>query len=507
MSRDGNGTFSLVAGNPVVTETVISSTTFNATLSDVGAALTQSVSKDGQTTMTANQNMGGFRHTNIDVATARNQYAAASQVQDSSFNYVNAVSGTDTITGTLSPAITAYATGLRLTLIPLNNNAGAATLALNGLAAKAIVKQNAAVLVAGDLVAGVPAELSYNGTTFTVLNPQRVETLGVTSNAQIGGTLTAGATTLASSTITGNETIGGNLTVTGTITVGTGGGTGGGIPETSIVDGALLARNAGNEAITGTWSFTINPTIAGQTNWHSGNDGNGSGLDADVVRGIAPATAATASTLAQRDVSADLFSRYLNTSAPNSENPSLSQFMVTNGSDNYLRKCSAASVVSQLSLVTQSAGFVQARVLQNSATSGYTQDGMYIGYANGSSGATHIYGGGSTTSNVTIDGSGNLVASGNVTASSDARLKTNIERIAGALDKVRALRGVTFHRTDLGIDQAGVIAQDVQAVLPLAVMEDERGFLAVSYGALTGLLIESINELAAEVELLRKVGT
>jgi hypothetical protein len=504
MSRDGNGTFSLVAGNPVVTETVISSTTFNATLSDVGAALTQSVSKDGQTTMTANQNMGGFRHTNIDVATARNQYAAASQVQDSSFNYVNAVSGTDTITGTLSPAITAYATGLRLTLIPVNNNGGAATLALNGLAAKAIVKQNAAVLVAGDLVAGIPVELTYNGTNFTVLNPQRVETLGVTSNAQIGGTLTAGATTLASSAVTGNETIGGNLTVTGTITVG---GTGGGIPETSIVDGSLLARNAGNEAITGTWSFTINPTIAGQTNWHSGNDGTGSGLDADVVRGIAPATAATVNTLAQRTALGYVFGTYFNQSSSSAENPTISSFFVESLGDGFLRKCTAASVISQMALVTQSSGTINGRVIGNPAGSGYSQDGMYIGYANGSSGATRIYGGGSTTSSVTIDGSGNLVASGNVTASSDARLKTNIERIAGALDKVRALRGVTFHRTDLGIDQAGVIAQDVQAVLPLAVMEDERGFLAVSYGALTGLLIESINELAAEVELLRKVGT
>jgi hypothetical protein len=502
--RDGNGTFSLVAGNPVVTETVISSTTFNSTMSDVASSLTQSVSKDGQTTMTANLNMGGFKLTNIDVATARNHYAAASQVQDGNFTYVNAASGTDTITGTLSPAITAYPTGLQLQFIPVNNNTGAATLALNGLAAKPIVKQAGAALAAGDLAAGTPASLIYSGTNFMLLNPQRVETFGTTGNAQIGGTLTAGATTLSSLTVTGNETVGGNLTVTGTITVG---GTGGGIPETSIVDGALLARVAANEAITGTWSFSTNPTINGNTNWHSGNDGSGSGLDADLVDGLNPASAATAATIVARDAQGDIFGRYLNTSAPANENPGISQFVVTNGGDNYLRKCSAASVISQLSLVTQASGFVQARVIQNASTSGYGQDGMYIGYANGSSGTTRIYGGGSTTSNVTVDGSGNLVASGNVTASSDERLKTNIERITDALGKVQALRGVTFHRIDSGIDQAGVIAQDVQAVLPLAVMEDEKGFLAVSYGALTGLLIESIKELAAEVELLRKVGT
>lgn len=65
MPRNGSGTFSLVAGNPVVTGASISSTTQNNTMADVASALTQSLSKDGQTTPVANLTMGGFKLTNL----------------------------------------------------------------------------------------------------------------------------------------------------------------------------------------------------------------------------------------------------------------------------------------------------------------------------------------------------------------------------------------------------------------------------------------------------------
>ena len=102
------------------------------------------------------------------------------------------------------------------------------------------------------------------------------------------------------------------------------------------------------------------------------------------------------------------------------------------------------------------------------------------------------------------DNSGNTVSTGNVTAYSDIRLKKDIELIPNALDKVLALRGVTYERIDSGERQTGVIAQEVQAVLPEAVMEgnDEDKTLSVAYGNLVGLLIEAIKELKAEVEEL-----
>lgn len=102
---------------------------------------------------------------------------------------------------------------------------------------------------------------------------------------------------------------------------------------------------------------------------------------------------------------------------------------------------------------------------------------------------------------------GSIYAFGNVTAYSDVRLKTNIELIPDALDKICQLRGVTYDRRDIdGIGrQTGVIAQEVQAVLPEAVMQadDEQGTLSVAYGNLVGLLVEAVKELRAEVRELR----
>ena len=107
---------------------------------------------------------------------------------------------------------------------------------------------------------------------------------------------------------------------------------------------------------------------------------------------------------------------------------------------------------------------------------------------------------------LTNDNSGNTTSTGNVTAYSDIRLKKDIELIPDALDKVCALRGVTYERIDSGERQTGVIAQEVQAVLPEAVMTmtDEQQTLSVAYGNLVGLLIEAIKELKAEVDVLKQ---
>ena len=64
MSRNGSGTYSLPAGNPVVTGTTISSTWANTTLTDIANALTGSLAADGQTTASGNLNMGTNRITN-----------------------------------------------------------------------------------------------------------------------------------------------------------------------------------------------------------------------------------------------------------------------------------------------------------------------------------------------------------------------------------------------------------------------------------------------------------
>jgi hypothetical protein len=115
--------------------------------------------------------------------------------------------------------------------------------------------------------------------------------------------------------------------------------------------------------------------------------------------------------------------------------------------------------------------------------------------------------------------SGDLHVEGNViaysTTISDERLKTDIVKIDGALDKVTQLNGYTFTYTADGKKSAGVIAQEVQKVLPSAIVEsklplkmgddDETEYMTVQYDQLMGLLIEAVKELKAEVAELKGV--
>jgi len=123
---------------------------------------------------------------------------------------------------------------------------------------------------------------------------------------------------------------------------------------------------------------------------------------------------------------------------------------------------------------------------------------------------------GSSTSHLTmaqISSSGDVVADGDVVAynSSDERLKDNIEVIKGSLDKIGGIRGVEFDWNDKSPGWAkerghdvGVIAQEVQKVLPEVVVERKSGYLGVDYKRLIPLLVESIKELKQEVENLKK---
>ncbi len=114
-------------------------------------------------------------------------------------------------------------------------------------------------------------------------------------------------------------------------------------------------------------------------------------------------------------------------------------------------------------------------------------------------------------SNKDITGYRNLTATATitgaeVTATSDVRLKSNIETINGALDKVKAMRGVYFDKNDKR--SVGVIAQEMQKVMPEVVVTDdtEDKHLSVAYGNLVGVLIEAVKELSEEVSELRNNG-
>jgi hypothetical protein len=92
---------------------------------------------------------------------------------------------------------------------------------------------------------------------------------------------------------------------------------------------------------------------------------------------------------------------------------------------------------------------------------------------------------------------GDILATGDVTASSDRRLKTDIKRIENALDKVCSLGGYTYVMNDK--PSSGLIAQEVLEVLPEVVHGSEETNYSLAYGNIVGLLVEAIKELKEKV--------
>ena len=130
----------------------------------------------------------------------------------------------------------------------------------------------------------------------------------------------------------------------------------------------------------------------------------------------------------------------------------------------------------------------------------YTGNQQYITCLKG--GAVDIYYNDSKkfeTTNTGVSVTGAITASGEVTAFSDERLKSNIETLDGS--KVYNMRGVSFTKDNK--DGSGVIAQELEKVAPELVNNDSE-YKSVAYGNITGYLIEAIKDLKAEIEELKK---
>ena len=215
--------------------------------------------------------------------------------------------------------------------------------------------------------------------------------------------------------------------------------------------------------------FNKNLYVLGSKVWHVGNDGSGSGLDADTVDGVQAASMVQL-TATQTITGQKYFRSDRNTT---SNSPPLQAYSSGGGG----------------------------------AIMSFHRGGYYaINFGLDSDNVIRMGGWSAATNRFQMDMAGNLTMAGNITAYSDIRLKENIKAIPDALSKVQQLRGVTFTRNDtedLEKLHTGVIAQEVEAVLPEAVSEDNDGIKNVAYGNMVGLLIESIKELKAEVDDLK----
>jgi len=112
-----------------------------------------------------------------------------------------------------------------------------------------------------------------------------------------------------------------------------------------------------------------------------------------------------------------------------------------------------------------------------------------------------------TALTIDMSAAGAATFNNDVTAFSDKRLKTDIEPITNALTKVMQMQGVYYKRNDVedAREQVGVLAQDMEAVLPEVVLtaDDDMQTKSVDYGKICSVLIEAIKELKNEIEELK----
>ena len=108
-----------------------------------------------------------------------------------------------------------------------------------------------------------------------------------------------------------------------------------------------------------------------------------------------------------------------------------------------------------------------------------------------------------TTTSTGVSVTGAMVASGEVTAYSDARLKENINPYKFSLAKTLKLNPVTFRRTDTGVNSLGYIAQDLLNIDPLLVGKSHDGYYTVNYSKVSVLHTGAIQELYKQIQELK----
>src|SRR3990172_3102642 len=208
MAFNGSGSYSAPGADfPAVASTLIESTKFNNVINDIATALSTTICKDGQTTITANIPLAGFKLTGVGAATARTDAATLASIQDGTGVYVATVGGTaDVITLTPSPPITAYAAGQLFYWIASGANTTNVTVNVSAVGAKAVTKNWTTALIAGDIPSGALIGARYDGTRF------QLTTLGAATVPATAATDSLVVHLAGTETITGNKTFSGTQT-------------------------------------------------------------------------------------------------------------------------------------------------------------------------------------------------------------------------------------------------------------------------------------------------------
>lgn len=137
---------------------------------DIATGINSTLAKDGSNAPSADLPMGTYKHTGVGNGTARNHYLAVGQFQDGAVTYAATGGSSNAYTLTLSPAITAYVTGMTLQIEPNHTNTGAATINVNSVGAKSIKDVYGAALIGNELQSGGIYTICYDGTDFLLVN-------------------------------------------------------------------------------------------------------------------------------------------------------------------------------------------------------------------------------------------------------------------------------------------------------------------------------------------------
>jgi hypothetical protein len=183
MPRNGSGTFNRIynwttdAANGIDIEP----SRMDGEFDGLATGLSNSIAKDGQTTIAANIPFNSKKITGLANGSARTDSIALGQVQDGTYRTLGTLGGSaDTYTATPTPAITAYATGSEFNLKVNADNTGASTLNVSAVAAKNIKKYDGAGskidLEAGDLQQDQYYKVIYDGTDFILIGKNPVTT-------------------------------------------------------------------------------------------------------------------------------------------------------------------------------------------------------------------------------------------------------------------------------------------------------------------------------------------
>ena len=416
MSFNGSGVFQInTAGQPVVSGTVISSTAFNALTADLATGLSTCVTKDGQTTPTANLPMANYKFTGLGAGTDAGDSATLGQVQSTVVKLIGSVSGTDTITGSLTPALTAYAAGQMFYFVAAGDNTGAVTININSLGAKNVTKDGTTALSAAEIKSGQTVVVVYDGTRFQMVNPVVVGLIGATTSAKTALGIAAGdsVTTGTLNTFVGENA--GTSVTTGVSNTAIGYDAGGGSnnPSFTTYVGYQAGRNVQSNGNTGVGNSAL------QGVGTSATGGNNTGIGFWALREITTG----ASNTAVGNVAGDS----INSGAFNVCVGSFAGSAITSGGSNTVLGYSAGGSITT--------GQLNCAIGDAAYSSGNYQNSACLGYNSQVTGSDQVQLGDSNTTTYVY---------GSVQNRSDARDKTEIADTNLGLDFVMALKPRKF---------------------------------------------------------------